>query len=209
MTTQVADRDGIVMIRRNPEDIRYAIIHHSATDEGNVAIFRKNHIEEKKFSDIGYHYVICNGHGGPDGKIQEGRHILFAGAHAVGRNDDSVGICLVGDFTKTKPTSLQMEALYKLLRELMGKYPITFDRVLAHKEVSATECPGSLDVSIVRKVLAQPPEVTINVNGIVLPAIMMKGKAYAPVRELIASLNYYVEWDAKTQTVIIKSGGGD
>ncbi|MDO9093393.1 MAG: N-acetylmuramoyl-L-alanine amidase [Rubrivivax sp.] len=40
---------------------------------------------------IGYHYVVDL-----DGRLWQGRHLVEAGAHAVGHNADSVGICLVG-----------------------------------------------------------------------------------------------------------------
>jgi len=197
------------MSRRNPEDIQYIVIHHSATLNGNVAIFRDYHINHNGWADIGYHYVICNGNGGPDGEVQEGRNILFAGAHAPGRNNDSVGICLVGDFIKGRPTNAQMIALYPLLRELIRKYPITPERILAHKEVNQTDCPGSLDVNAIRTVLEQPPEPTVVVNGLTLPAIMVGVKVYAPVRDLIDALNYKVEWDGAKRTVNILSGGSN
>src|SRR5690554_2603513 len=77
------------MSRREAKDIRSVVIHHSATKKGNVKAFRDYHLKQG-FADIGYHYVITNGNGGPDGEIQEGRNILFAGAHAPGRNEDSV-----------------------------------------------------------------------------------------------------------------------
>lgn len=195
------------MTRREPNEIRYVIVHHSATSEGNVTSFRKYHVEVNKWSDIGYHYVITNGRGGPDGEVQEGRNILFTGAHAEGRNEDSIGVCLVGDFTKSKPTTAQIDALYKLLRELMEKYPIAPERILGHNEVAATQCPGTLDMNTVRKVLTQPPESFVVVNGIKLPMVLIKGSAYVPVRDLIDTLNYHVEWDPSTGTVHIRSGG--
>lgn len=207
MSEDIADHDGIAMTRRDPKDIRYIVVHHSATDEGSVAAFRRYHIEHNKWSDVGYHYVICNGHGGPDGEVQEGRNILFAGAHAIGRNKDSIGICLVGDFTKSKPTIAQMESLHKLLRDLIGKYPIAPERVLGHKEVAATLCPGNIDMEAIRKALKQPSGPTVVVNGIVLPAVMVDGKTYAPVRDLVDALNYHVEWDPSSQRVYVKAGG--
>lgn len=149
--------EAVMMARRSPEEIRYIVIHHSGTPNGNVAIFRDYHIHQLGWGDVGYHYVICNGNGGPDGEVQEGRNILFTGAHAPGRNNDSIGICLVGDFTQGKPTSAQMLALYGLIKDLMRRYPIVPDRVLAHKEVNQTDCPGSLDVAAIRTALIRPP----------------------------------------------------
>ena len=43
------------------------------------------------FSQIGYNYVIDL-----DGTIEAGRPLTIAGAHCVGYNDHSVGICYIG-----------------------------------------------------------------------------------------------------------------
>jgi Negative regulator of beta-lactamase expression len=154
------------MARRNYADIRYIVLHHSGTHEGNVKVFREYHMKQLGFADIGYHYVICNGNGGNDGEIQEGRHLLFTGAHAPGRNEDSVGICLVGDFTQSKPTSAQMLALYGLIKNLMRDYKITPDKVLAHNEVNQTDCPGCLNVSVIRDMLNKLPQPKVQVGDI-------------------------------------------
>ena len=89
------------------------IFHHSLTDGGDVESIRKYHIEKNKWEDIGYHYVIPK-----EGHFQVGRDIKMIGAHAKGRNGDSVGICLVGDFSKTEPTESQMNESLKLYHDI-------------------------------------------------------------------------------------------
>ena len=130
------------------------ILHHSATENGNVEIFRRAHKERvdkngQKWPDIGYHYVITNGNDGPDGEIQKGRDIRKQGAHAKGRNADSVGICLVGN---DKFTDKQKKALIQLLADLCQKYKIepSSKTIQRHHE----ECPGQgLNLSdIIKKV---------------------------------------------------------
>lgn len=147
--------EPVAMAPRTPESIRYIILHHSGTLEGNVNSFRQYHVGVYGWSDVGYHFIICNGRGGADGEIQEGRDILKTGAHAYGRNHDSVGICLVGDFTVGKPTPAQILSLYGLIKTLMRQYPIEPEHILAHREVNPTECPGSLDVLAIRAAIAQ------------------------------------------------------
>jgi len=195
------------MARRNYSDIRYIVLHHSGTPNGNVAIFRDYHIHHNGWRDVGYHYVITNGNGGNDGEVQEGRHLLFTGAHAPGRNKDSVGVCLVGDFLQGKPTSAQMSALYRLIEELMQKYPIVPDRILAHKEVRPTDCPGNLDVGAIRAALSQKSSPKIRIGSIELDGIVVEGRVYAPVRALVDALNCHVDWDEATRTVHITQGG--
>jgi len=198
---------SVGMSRRSPDDIRYIVIHHSSTAGGNVNVFRDYHINQRGFADVGYHFVITNGDGGPDGEVQEGRGILFTGAHAPGRNNDSIGICLVGDFIRGKPTNAQMLALYRLIKDLMRQYPIAPDRILAHKEVNQTDCPGNLDAAAIRAELSKPPAPRIRIGDVELEGIMMGDRVYAPVRDLINALNYKVEWDENTKTAIITQGG--
>ena len=100
---------------RNITDI---IVHCSATTpdmDVDANLIRKWHVEERKWSDIGYHYVIKR-----DGTIEDGRPISKSGAHCRGANSNSIGVCLVGG-SKRQPdgtiadqfnfTFHQMEAL--------------------------------------------------------------------------------------------------
>ncbi len=110
------------------------IVHHSATEQGNMEVFRKFHLS-KGWDDVGYHYVITNGNGGPDGEIQAGRPVEKQGAHAKGRNHDSIGICLVGEDHFTEK---QIESLLTLLVTLCNKYNLEYKTIQPHHE----NCPG-------------------------------------------------------------------
>ena len=129
------------------------VIHHSGAKNGNVAIFRHYHINDKGWDDVGYHYVITNGSGGSDGKVQDGRPIEKQGAHAKNfgqdRNPYSIGICLVGN---NKTTIKQRRSLVSLLANLCQKYKIdlSLKTIQRHHE----NCPGSnLDLKeIIREV---------------------------------------------------------
>ncbi|MCK5785393.1 MAG: N-acetylmuramoyl-L-alanine amidase [Candidatus Sabulitectum sp.] len=121
------------------------VIHHSATETGNAAFFRVLHRLVNGWNDIGYHFVIGNGSLSNDGEIEKGRALPFRGAHARGANEDSIGICLVGNFNTAEPSRAQMETLVKILRKLMADYSIGSDSITLHRLVSgsSTECPGS------------------------------------------------------------------
>ena len=56
-----------------------------------VKEIRKWHVDENKWSDIGYHDVIRR-----NGAIETGRPLEKPGAHAKGHNQNAIGICLVG-----------------------------------------------------------------------------------------------------------------
>jgi N-acetyl-anhydromuramyl-L-alanine amidase AmpD len=95
---------------------------------------------------VGYHYVIY-----PDGHVESGRPEHAMGAHTKDHND-YLGIALVGNFSPkhnprgqsglTEPTPEQLHALLDLTARLRKKYDIPEERVIVHRQVHATECPG-------------------------------------------------------------------
>jgi hypothetical protein len=76
----------------------------------------------------------------PDGTIEHGRDVRDIGAHAHGKNHDSIGVCLVGDFRKYEPTVPQLEACGQLYHDLCRAYQksliIDFHRAIDNP------CPG-------------------------------------------------------------------
>lgn len=129
---------------------RYIVIHHSATEDGNAASFDRMH-RAKGWNELGYHFVIDNGKGGPDGAVEIGSRwpVQKWGAHTGGTPDNEynefgIGICLVGNFSRTMPTDAQLAALRKLLAYLMATYDIKPDHVIGHRDApnAKTECPG-------------------------------------------------------------------
>jgi N-acetyl-anhydromuramyl-L-alanine amidase AmpD len=131
----------------------YLVLHHSATDSGSVQSLDAAHRKRKdQFGNawlgIGYHFVIGNGQGMPDGQIEatfRWKQQLH-GAHARRRryNRHGIGICLVGDFENSPPTPRQMSALRSLCEWLMGRYELDRNDVVRHVDVAATRCPGRL-----------------------------------------------------------------
>ena len=88
------------------------ICHCSASEEpnhDNVEIIRAWHIA-RGWDDIGYHYFIQK-----DGNLQIGRWIGKIGAHCLGHNTGSVGICLAGNGAFTE---FQFKTLKKLCLNL-------------------------------------------------------------------------------------------
>ena len=128
------------------------VIHHSGTQKGNSAIFDKWHREGRHWEGVGYDFVIGNGTDSSDGQVE----VTFrwrkqkTGAHCGGTlnnwaNVDAVGICLVGDFNRTAPTSRQIRSLVKLIRFLQKRYHIPKNRIYGHRNTpgaNKTDCPG-------------------------------------------------------------------
>lgn len=127
---------------------KYIIIHHSATDEGTANSLFDIH-NRRGFNGLGYDFIIDNGTGGKkDGQIEvSGRWIKqIDGAHcrAGGMNHQGIGVCLVGNFSKERVSSRQMDSLVYLVDLLSKYYHIPRNRILGHGQVpgAATECPG-------------------------------------------------------------------
>ena len=133
----------------NPLNI---IIHHSLTADGqmvNWQAIRKYHIETNGWKDIGYHYGIENVYG--QYEILKGRFDNMTGAHAKGFNQDSIGICLIGNYDDHEPLPIQLDLLQRLVISLITIYGIKVANVLGHRETYARLgkpqlkiCPGRL-----------------------------------------------------------------
>lgn len=117
--------------------INKIIIHCSATPEGKdytVEDIDRWH-RKRGFAKIGYHYVIYR-----DGTIHQGRKESEVGAHARGYNANSIGVCYIGGLardgktTKDTRTQAQRDALVRLLRELVIRYPDA--EILGHRDLS-------------------------------------------------------------------------
>lgn len=113
------------------------IIHCSATRAGmdvRASDIRKWHLE-RGFADIGYNYVIDL-----DGTVEVGRPLSMNGAHCIGYNDHSIGICYVGgldSFGNPQDTRTwqQKKALHEIVEHLMVSYP-TITEILGHRDTS-------------------------------------------------------------------------
>ncbi|MEM6312667.1 MAG: peptidoglycan recognition family protein [Planctomycetota bacterium] len=135
---------------------RYIVIHHSATDAGNARTFDRSH-RSKGWDELGYHFVIGNGHGSGDGFVEVGPRWTKQkhGAHAKTAdnryNSRGIGICLVGNFQNARPTPAQQAALTKLVAYLMNVHDIPASNVIGHRDTKPTACPGRhMSVAAVR-----------------------------------------------------------
>lgn len=130
---------------------KYIVIHHTASTTGSVESIHELHSKKKDKSGnawlgIGYHFVIGNGNGMPDGAIEstfrwrEQMHGAHAGNNQY--NQKGIGVCLVGNFENEPPTEAQMAAVKKLVGVLKTEYQISSENVQGHRDVKATACPG-------------------------------------------------------------------
>lgn len=128
------------------------VIHHSATENGNMAIFDRAHREENQWDGVGYDFVIGNGTDSADGQVEVTFrwHGQIAGAHCKTpgnwANEHAVGICLVGNFDYQRPSRRQMASLAQLVHFLQTRYQIPTAQIHGHKTMPgarSTDCPGA------------------------------------------------------------------
>ncbi|MFC6997242.1 N-acetylmuramoyl-L-alanine amidase [Rufibacter roseus] len=150
-------------------------VHHGAsanisTYEQAVTTIRQYYLLHRNtngWGDIGYNYLI-----GPEGSIFQGREVkpgtsftsdYIMGAHLCAMNSNSMGICIMGDFTNVLPSAKALESLYKLIKWKAKKDNIDINgtdlhpntptatkpqnripTIIGHREgPCATACPGN------------------------------------------------------------------
>lgn len=145
-------------------DWKYIVLHHTASDQGDVESIHESHLKNKDkngkpWLGIGYHFVIGNGKGMDDGEIEPTFRWKqqMQGAHAgvADYNQLGVGIVLVGNFENGPPTAAQVTSVKRLVRVLSREYEIKNAQIVGHGDVKATECPGThFPLSEIRDVVA-------------------------------------------------------
>ena len=139
-----------------PTTPTHFIIHHSAgTNESSdwPAVVREIwnlHVNVNRWDDIGYNWLID-----PEGTIYLGRGDGLQGAHFCAKNQGTVGICVLGNFTSQPPSEQATNSLKELLSWLL--YRSTIDplanplhessgvnlrTISGHRDGCATACPG-------------------------------------------------------------------
>ena len=130
----------------------YLIIHHTGgtdanplSDSSNFSFAQCDALHKQKFNMksslgfyCGYHYYIEK-----NGKLFTARADSDDGAHTIGRNNSSLGICLAGNFDVTMPTAEQMTTLTQLLKEKVARYRIPANFIIPHRQFATKTCYGS------------------------------------------------------------------
>lgn len=129
-------------------EIDSIIIHCSDSEFGDAAAIDRWH-RDRGFDQIGYHYVITNGHRRAHGNfvasdnsiIEPGRPVEKIGAHCKGKNAASIGICLIG---RHHFTAWQLfDALPRLLGVLLFNHQLNRDQVWGHRDFNTNKtCPN-------------------------------------------------------------------
>jgi len=126
--------------------INKIIIHCSDSPHGrgdNAETIHKWHLESG-YDGIGYHYVILE-----NGLVENGRPEFWKGAHAYGYNNDSIGICLIGEHTFDEA---QYRSLSILTLKLMQKYNLSLNDVIGHCELNPNKTCPNFDIDEFKRI---------------------------------------------------------
>ncbi|MEU5219176.1 peptidoglycan recognition protein [Streptomyces sp. NPDC020807] len=152
--------------------IKAAFVHHSATGNNYTcrqapSVLRgiyRYHVKSSGWRDFGYNFAVdkC-------GNIYEGRAGGVAkpvlGAHTLGFNTNSMGIAVLGTYSKSAPPAAAVTAVAKLTAWKLGLHGVNpkgtttlvsgggnlyakgksvkFRTIAGHRDGFATECPGA------------------------------------------------------------------
>ncbi|XP_059470218.1 peptidoglycan-recognition protein 2-like [Neocloeon triangulifer] len=134
--------------------VPYVVIHHSesgtcssqASCSALVRGFQDQHMDVNGWSDIGYSFLV-----GGDGNIYEGRGWDRVGAHAPGYNSNSIGICFIGSYISSAPSSTLVDPVRQLIQCGMDdRYVQLAHMTIGHRQAVATDCPGDALYSLIQ-----------------------------------------------------------
>jgi hypothetical protein len=124
---------------------------HPAAAATQLQHIQREHMQERGYGDIGYHFLID-----PAGRVWQGRELQWQGAHAGGANNvRNVGVCVLGNFVHGSkgqdPTAAQVAALVELVTALRARFGVPAARIYRHGDLKATECPGPRMAAVMAK----------------------------------------------------------
>ncbi len=118
------------------------VVHCSATRcDRSFPVTALIRCHADRFGFTGYHYYITR-----DGHTYQTRHEQLVGAHALGYNQHSLGVCYEGGLDEhgnaaDTRTARQKRALLRLLKKLKAAHPDA--RILGHRDLPDVhkDCP--------------------------------------------------------------------
>ena len=100
--------------------------------------YRRMHVEDNGWSDIGYSFGVARGDDPERAFILTGRGWGRWGAHTLGHNDD-LGACFLGNGSDPAVVTPAVKRAYTWLRSARHDGPRP---AFGHRDTSATTCPG-------------------------------------------------------------------
>ncbi|XP_006898399.1 PREDICTED: N-acetylmuramoyl-L-alanine amidase [Elephantulus edwardii] len=114
---------------------------------GDMRYMQRYHQDTRGWDDIGYSFVV-----GSDGYVYEGRGWFHVGAHTRGYNSRGFGVAIVGNYTADLPTEAALRTVRDELPRcaLRAGYLHPDYKMLGHRQLVSTECPGDALFNLLR-----------------------------------------------------------
>lgn len=128
---------------RTEEAIRRFVINHTATPASvtplRIAQFQTTN-QSRPRAGIAYHYCVT-----ATGEVYQTQPLTVASDHAGEFSADSVGVCLIGDFTNAPPPPTQLDAAAGLMASLAVRLNIRPDSstIAGYSDLAITASPGA------------------------------------------------------------------
>ena len=144
--SQWAAGEPVPRLMDQMKPITRVTVHHDAlgvfndTSQPGVAqrleAIRRGH-RSKGWGDIGYHFAVD-----PAGRVWQCRPLAWQGAHVKDHNEGNVGVVLLGDFERQRPTSAQTTELGRFVAQIMHQNRVSVRDIYTHRELGRTACAG-------------------------------------------------------------------
>lgn len=123
---------------RDPAAIKRIVLHHTAVPTTtSVEQLAAAFINEGRPGFI-YHYCVLD-----QGLVYQTQPEGVVPYPNDTFNQDSINVCLMGDFSETPPSQPQLNATAILVASLLDRFRLTVDQVYGHSELVATQSPGT------------------------------------------------------------------
>ena len=175
-------REGLAPPSLSPSytSVKHVIVHHSAGSNSNtdytyvVRQIYVLHTQGNGWNDVGYNFLIAQ-----NGAIYEGREGAgpneenVLGSHFCGKNSQTMGICVLGNYETAEPTAAALNSLTRLISWKLDKAnlnpaeymlhppssanPVALGVIAGHRDGCTSECPG-------KNLYAKIPDIKQNVT---------------------------------------------
>lgn len=103
-----------------------------------VRSIQRDHRDIRNWGDIGFNFLV-----GGDGAVYVGRNWNTIGAHTKGYNQNSIGICFIGNFETDEPKPQQLDAALQLITNGVRLKKLTPNyKIYGQLQLQATLSPG-------------------------------------------------------------------
>ncbi|PSN48379.1 hypothetical protein C0J52_21010 [Blattella germanica] len=141
-------------LKRLQHPVPYVVLTHTGGEEVTtedkckslMRIIQQRYFDCANWVDVAQNYLI-----GGDGNVYEGRGWDLKGAFAEEYNPLSIGIGMIGNFSRVLPSNKQLRALVYCIQEGVRLGKISQDyKILTHQQLKGSISPGTSFIRLIK-----------------------------------------------------------